>query len=122
MWRITAPINGNEILEQPNANAREGDLVIGPQGQQSPPVFDSFAAWARSKPSSSRTTPPPDPIVVSWPYHLRPVTGGPNVTEIYLPATDLTLGSVTILRDASLSPLLLLLTILGRLAVQMFFS
>ena len=79
----------------PKPTLGKGTWGLGQRGSRSHQYLIPFAAWARLKPSSSHASPPPDPIVVCWPDHLRPMTSGPSVTEARSPVTDLTLDRVT---------------------------
>lgn len=90
--RFTVHSKDSAGPERLKANANTRGSLIGPNEQQSPPVFASFTAWARSQPSSSQTAPPPAPAIVQWKDHLIPLTGGPNPGEVHSADTTLTLG------------------------------
>lgn len=105
----------------PKPTLGKGTWGLGHRGSRAHQYLIPFAAWARLKPSSSHASPPPDPIVVSWPDHLRPMTSGPSVTEARSPVTDLILDRVTRMPGAS-PRLPLLITICSRLIMQLFFN
>lgn len=98
---FTESNSGAESLEQHKTSANAGRMAIGPIEQQSPPVFDSFAAWARSQPSTSMTAPPTVPTVVLWPDSLCPMTCGASSPMVHLSDTALTLGRSTAPRHDS---------------------
>lgn len=62
--------------------------LLGPQLQQSPPTFASFAAWAKSGPSSSQGAAPLKQVTIPWPNNLSMTcgdsSGGPQWTDIEL--------------------------------------
>lgn len=97
-WRskekeVTVASKGKGLLEQTKPIALGTGMAPRPQ-PQSPPIFDSFFAWASAHPSSSPATPLSTPLFALWSATSTSMTGGPSTSKPHGPETELCLGRV----------------------------
>jgi hypothetical protein len=96
---VTAPFNGKGILEQPSRNVLEPAKTVGP----SPPIFESFSAWAASSQSPGWRSSQMQPKIIEWIIKPNSLTSGVNSSQAHFPATDLSLGNVVFGQSIALS-------------------